>query len=257
MKKIGIAAILIGLVLSASGGLLEFWDFETEGAGVDLNDAALVNSGTLGSVWNFNTAGIKTDGSGSFVVAGDGGNTTRKLPKVGTANASGTDGLYASAITGADTYTFELNISGWDFSAATVGDKFKLAAGSAAGIAIEVLGDSTVKVSQFAGDTSFRTTILGLVEGAHTFSIDFNFADDTSAYWVDGSVINSFTDFGQLNSVEDIAGMVLVTSGGWSTAASSLSIDSMGLSMVPEPATIGMLGLGALATIVIRRIKNP
>ncbi len=254
MKKTTmVVAVMVGLALNASATLLEFWDFDTEAAGVDLNDAALVNSGTMGSVWNFNTAGIKTDGLGNFVVAGDGGNTTRKLPKTGTANASALDHVYATAITGTDTYTFELNVSGWDLSAATIGDKFKLAAGDAAGISIERLSATEVKVSQFAGNTSYRTTLMGLVEGAHTFAIDFNFATDTSVYWVDGGVRDSFTDFGQLNSVEDIAGMVLVTSGGWTTAASSLSIDSMGLSVIPEPATLGMVAVVGGALLFMRR----
>lgn len=248
------AAVMALVAMSASAEVLEFWNFDTEDAGVDLNDAALVNSGTMGSVWNFNTPGIKTDGLGHFIVAGNGETTTRKLPKAGTANASATDGVYATALTGAGTYTFELNIAGWDMTSATVGDKFKFAAGSAAGIAIELLADNTVRVQQFAGDTSYRSTIMGLVEGAHTFSIDFNFATDTSEYWVDGTNTYSFTDFGVTNSVEDISGMVVTTAGSWTTAASSISIDSMGLSVIPEPATIGMLGLGALLTLLIRRM---
>lgn len=231
MKKILLGVTIIaGLIVSASAGPLEFWTFDTEAAGVDLNDAALVNSGTMGSAWNFNTTGIKTDGLGNFVVAGDGGTTTRKLPKEGTANASATDHLYATAITGTDTYTFELNVSDWDLSAATIGDKFKLAAGSAAGISIERINETEVKAQLFAGNVSYRSSIFGLVEGAHTFAIKFNFATDTSEYLVDGSVINSFTDFGVANSVEDIAGMVLSTSGSWNTPGSSISIDSMGLS---------------------------
>jgi hypothetical protein len=254
MKKTAMmVAVMTGLALGASAELLEYWDFETEAAGVDLNDAALVNSGTMASVWNFNTPGIKTDGLGNFVVAGDGGNTTRKLPKNGTANGSATDGLYATAITGTDTFRYELTVSGWDFSAATVGDKFKFGMGSAAGTSIELLADSTVKISQFAGNTSYRTTIMGLVEGAHTFAIDFNFATDTSTYWVDGGVRDSFTDFGQLNGVEDISGMVVVTSGTWATVASSLSIDSMGLSVIPEPATLGMVAAVGGAILFIRR----
>ena len=68
MKKWMTIMMVAGFALGASAAPLEFWEFN-EVAGVDLNDAELVNSGSLGSLWNFGGAGMATDGSGSLVLA--------------------------------------------------------------------------------------------------------------------------------------------------------------------------------------------
>ncbi len=256
MKKILIAAIMAGLALGASAVPVEYWQFD-DANGAALN--AVANSGSLNSVWNFGGSGMATDGSGNFVLAGDGGTTTRKLPKQGTANANAGTDTYATPLAGSDTYTLEVNWSAWDYTSATIGDAMNFKALDSTGVlvaSISVEKDSatTTRVRMASANANYRNFAYSLTDSsAVSAKIEFNLAGGTSEYFIDGSSTHSFSS---QTFAGNIGGLIFTKSGTWSTAGSSASIDSMGLSMVPEPATLGMLGLGALATLLIRRIRG-
>lgn len=255
MKKTGmIVAALAGLTLSVSAGLLEGWDFD-DSAGTALNGVA--NSGSLGSQWNFGGAGMATDGSGSFVLAGDGGTTTRKVPKKGTVNADPLNDLYATPLSGSDTYTIEMTFSAWDLTGATTGDGMNFKALDATGTMVALLqlekdSDTTARLRWASGNSSYRNYAVALTGSSTTISIDFNMADGTAEYFLNGG--NEYTFSGQTYA-GNIGNMTLVKNGTWSTAASSIAIDSMGLSVIPEPATLGLLSMTGLMLVVRRRFR--
>ena len=251
MKKTAmIVAVMTGLALSASAGLLEGWDFDETSSGVALN--AVANSGSLNSVWNFGGANMATDGSGSFVLPGDGGKTTRKLPKKGTANAQATVDAYLVPLTSSDTDTLEMTLSAWDLTSATLGDAVNFKALDSTGVMVALLNlekdtATTARLRFAAANTSYRNIAVGLTGSSTKISVDFNMAAGTSEYFLND--VSQYT-FPGLTYAGNIGGL-LFTKGGtkdvnWSTAASSVSIDSMGLSVVPEPATLGMLSVAGL-----------
>jgi hypothetical protein len=251
MKHIKTTAVL--LMICAAGAFsapLEWWEM-SDAAGTDLND--LSNSGTLGSSWNFNTAGHETDGNGLFVVTGDSGTFTRKLP-------NDADNKYDTPFT-SGAYSLDVNFAAWAFDAASEGDLWKLKAQDSSGADIAGIelgvnsGAGRIRMWTLAdgGVTYYRAFTFNLAEaGGATASVEFDFDNNTVAYYLDGSQENLFTDF----AGTELAGMVYTTSGTWGTAASALSIDSMGLDVIPEPATIGMLGVGGLVTLLVRRLKG-
>jgi len=234
---------LAGIALCAAAAPLEFWTMD-DPFGTDLNN--LTNSGSLGSVWNYNTPGVLADGSGNLVVDGDGGTTTRKLPKAGTANANPGSDTYATPLSGAATYRLELNLTSWAFDPASVGDalRFKIRDSSQADlVVISILMDSSSssRIRLAAGDKG-RNWAFGSSAGATTAYVDFNIAAGTVEMNVAGDV-RSYT--GVAFSGSDIGDMVFTKSGDgtadWATSGTSIAIDSMGLSVVPEPGTAGLL----------------
>jgi hypothetical protein len=246
------AGVLTGLALSASAGLLEGWDFD-DGAGTALNGVA--NSGSLNSVWNFGGANMATDGGGNFVLPGDGGNTTRKLPKKGTANALPTVDAYAAPLAGSDTYTLEMTLSAWDLTGATTGDRVNFKALDSGGVLVALLqlekdSDTTARLRFASGNASYRNYAVGLTGSSTTISIDFNMAAATAEYFVNGA--SEWTFSGQTYA-GNIGGLIFTKAGTWSTAASSVSIDSMGLSVIPEPATMGLFSAAGLLMWYTRR----
>ncbi len=262
MKKTTMmVAVMAGLTLGASAGLLEYWEMN-DANGTELNGVA--NSGSLNSEWNYGGASMATDGSGSFVLAGDGNTTTRKLPKKGSVNAepTGVEDIYATPLLGSDTYTLEMTLSAWDLTGATVGDSVNFKAMDAAGVMVALLNlekdsDTTARLRWAAANTKYRNYAVGLTGSATKISVDFNMADGTSEYFLDD--VSQYT-FDTLNYAGNIGGL-LFTKGGtqdvnWSTAASSVSIDSMGLSVIPEPAALGLMGIAGLGMLVARRIAR-
>lgn len=253
MKKTTmIVAMMAGLALSASAGLLEYFEMD-DTAGTAMN--ALSNTGSLGSQWNFGGAGMATDGSGSFVLAGDGGSTTRKLPKKGTLNANAAADTYATPLAGSDTYSLELNLSAWDMTNAAINDSMNFKALDSAGVMVALVtlqkdSATTVRLRMASGNANYRNYAFGLTGVVATLKVDFNLAAGTSEYFLDGASVNTFSGL-TLNG--DIGGLIFTKSGGWADATSSVSVDSMGLSVIPEPATLGVIGFFGSAIIFIRR----
>lgn len=205
--------------------VLEGWDF-SDTAGTDLND--LYNSGSLGSLWRFNTTAA-TDGNGNFLVPGDSGSTTRRLPERGTANALPGDDFYATPLTSGK-YRFEVKFSSWDVDAASNGDSltFQVNDSSSKTIArIDLeLNTGSVDIRYSGFDGNFRSTDpMSLVQNTvQTAAIDFDFDNDTIDYLLNGSVIYSFAFSGG-----DIRRLTYVQNGSWTTAASSVALDHLKL----------------------------
>lgn len=205
--------------------LREGWEF-TDTSGTDLND--LANLGSLNSAWNFNTTAA-TNGSGQFVIPGDSGSTTRRLPKKGTANALSGDDYYSTPLS-AGKYRFEVKFTSWNIDAASVGDSLTLqvndaSSNSIARIDLEMnAADVDVRFSGIDGN--YRDTgPLNLVQAsAQTAAIDFDFENDTIDYIFNGSVIHSFAFTGT-----NIGRMSYVQNGTWGTAATSVSLDHLKL----------------------------
>jgi hypothetical protein len=231
--------VLAGLALSVSAGLLEGWYFDDD-TGTALDKVA--NSGSLNSVWNWGGANMATDGSGSFVLPGDGGTTTRKLPKKATANALPTVDAYAVPLAGSDTYTIEMTLAAWDLTGATTLDRLVFKASDSSGVMVAMLAlekdtDTTARLRLASANSNWRNYAVGLTGSSTTFSIDFNMAAGEAEYFVDGVSKWSFT--GQTYA-GNIGGMLFGKGGTWSTTASSIHVDSMGLSVVPEPSSIAV-----------------
>ena len=262
MKKVLIMmAVAAGLVLGASAAPIEWWNMN-DSSGTDLND--LSNSGSIDSIWNFNTPGMTTDGNGMFVIAGDGETTTRKLPKKGSANAIDADNdIYATPIT-SGAYSLTVDFDSWIFDSGSEGDLWKLKAVDSSGVDIAgielgiVSGAGRIRLWTTAdGGSYYRSFAFNATEAAGALAeVRFDLDNDTVAYYIDGNEEYSWDDFNGAN----IGGMALTTSGDgiadWSTAASSISIDEMGLNVIPEPATLGMMAIGGLFALMARRFKQ-
>ena len=220
------ATVTFSLPVSPSSeSALEAWEFD-DTVGTDLND--LNNSGSLNSLWRFNTTAA-TDGSGNFVVPGDAGTTTRRLPERGTANALAGDDFYATPFTSGK-YRFEVKFASWDVDAASAGDSLTFQVNDVSSATIARIdfelnaADVDIRFSGFDGN--FRVTDpLNLVEAsATTAAIEFDFDNDTIDYLLNGSVIYSFAFTGS-----NIGRMSYVQTGVWSTAATSISLDHLKL----------------------------
>ncbi|QHI69084.1 hypothetical protein [Tichowtungia aerotolerans] len=220
---------------------LEWWDM-SDTAGTDLND--LSNSGTLASVWNFNTVGAVTDGNGLFVISGDSGTTTRKMPKKGTANAEAGADVYASPIT-VGAYSLTVDFAAWSLDASSLGDVWKLKAQDSSGTdiaGIEFGMDSTttarLRMWNLESDgAAYRSYSFDVTSASGTVAeVQFDFDNGTVAYVVDDVEQYSAVDF----IGTELAGLIYTTSGDgtadWATAASSISIDAMGLDVLSGPA---------------------
>jgi len=230
MRKWIVVLMVSAITLGVSATQLEYWEMN-DPAGTALN--ALLNTGSLGSGWNWGGAGMATDGNGLFVLAGDGGTTTRKLPKKGTANAQETVDAYATPLGGTETYSLELNFASWDMAAATVGDEINLKVFSPDGTMLAAIffqkdTESSLRLRMASANSNYRNFVFGLTEtNAHSARINFNLSSGTAEYFIDGESQNTFSG---LTFAGDIANLALVKNGTWTTAASSVSIESMGLS---------------------------
>lgn len=222
------ATVTFTLPLSPSTDeLREGWEFN-DTVGTDLNE--LLNSGSLGSLWRFNSDAA-TDGSGNFVIPGDAGITTRRLPDRGTANALVGDDFYAEPITEGK-FRWEVKFSSWSFDSASNGDmlQFQVDDASATTIArIDLRVDGTGTEIRFSGlgdgNSNFRSTAFTYVESsAITAAIEFDFDKDTIDYLLNGSVVESFAFTGG-----NIGRLSYILNGSWTTAASSVTIDHLKL----------------------------
>lgn len=220
--------------LEADGTEIEYFTFDSELDGDQLQE--IENSGSLGSTWNFNSAGgDAADGFGKWLIPGDSGTTSPKLPD---------PGYTVPETTGR--YRLEADFASWDFDAASIGDKWNLrlietGGGTIAQIVCEVDSASSVRL-RFSGDFvsggSFRDYAFSLVEVAGaSAAIEFDFDNDTAYYIVDGVIQEVFTDFAGL----DISQMFYVKNGDgtadWVTADSSLTLDSFGYRSVDAPVS--------------------
>lgn len=248
MKRIiKIIAVAAGLVHGVQAASIEWWNMN-DAAGTSL--LGLTNSGTLGSVWNFNHTGAATDGNGLFVVSGSVSNTTRKLPRKGsaTAESGGTLDIYAAPLT-TGAYSLIVDFASWTFDPASTGDLWKLKATDSSGVDIAgielglVAGAGRIRMwTKGSTNTYYRSFNYNSTEAAGPRAeVRFDFDKNTVSYHIDGEQKYSFTDFAGTN----LGSLIYTTSGDgtndWSTAASNIKIDAMGIDVISSPAKIGLL----------------
>ena len=218
------ASVTFTLPIASSSILSEGWEF-SEAINTDLND--LINAGIFGSLWRFNSVD-KTNGLGQFVLAGDSGSQTRKLPARNTANALVGDDIYATPLS-TGKYRLEVKFTSWDVNAASAGDvwRFKLNNTSASQIvALNVeIGASSMDIRFAAAGASDEVQTFNLVEsGPNTFAVEFDFDTDEVDFILNDTVLQSYPFTG-----ENLGQLIYAKTGAWSTAATSLSIDHIKL----------------------------
>lgn len=252
-----ISAVFLTLVCGATP--LEWWDMN-DASGTILKN--LANSGTYGSPFAGGLAALgTTDGSGHFVVAGNGGKTTQKAPKAGSTYADSVNPVYASPLT-TGSYSLDVNFASWNWNTASEGDLWKFKAQDSSGVDIAgielgiVGGAGRIRMwTMGASNTYYRSYAVDLVSTTGAAAqVFFDFDANTVSY-----VLNGVTQFSAADFVGSNLGLMVYTTAGdgvndWVTAASNIKIDSMGINVIPEPATVGMLGLGALVAMLVRRL---
>ncbi|MDG2345364.1 MAG: hypothetical protein P8M62_04820, partial [Opitutae bacterium] len=186
-----------------------------------------INTGTFGSLWRFNSVD-KTNGSGQFVLAGDSGSHTRKLPARNTANALVDDDMYVTPLTSGK-YRLEVKFTSWDVNAASAGDvwRFKLnntSASQIVAVAAEITA-SSMDIRFAAAGATEKVQTFNLVEaGTNTLAVEFDFDADEVDFILNDTVLQSNPFTG-----DNLGQLIYAKNGAWSTAATSLSIDHIKL----------------------------
>lgn len=246
MKKWIITLIVSSLALSASANIiLGNWD---------MNDAAgtiarsTTSSGTLGSFsWDDGSIG-QTDGLGNYRVSAT--TATQTYITLATDNTL--------PITGSDTFTLSMNISSWEWDTGATQNVFQVyLPDNVATIKFLVNANGEGEYSLLSGrnnsDDLFnaRNYSLGSTFGGATSAkIDFNPGTGEAAYYIDGQLKESFTDL-YFDGTSDLR---LGKEFDWGIDNSFVNVDSISLSVVPEPAVIGLIGLVAGSMLFVRRI---
>ena len=264
---------------------LDYFEFN-DAAGTTFGTTAFAgwaNTGVLDSRWNFGdvkqnpggttgtASAFTTDGSGNMILTGLQGQTFRKL-------GAGTTGAYTTPL-GASTllggaatgiYRFELNLASWSLAAnGPNGNSFQAILTSAAEGGTDIAGirlklnDGASRIQMFTDSTetgaqnNFHNVDFAALTGnpAQNLAIELDYNTGGIEYIVNGETVRNFTNFAKV----DIGSFQLSTSGGsgfWSPD-NTVSVNSMGLSMVPEPSTGSMilLGMGGLAAVRLLRRK--
>ena len=207
---------------------MEYWEFN-DVAGKSFatagNPNGMINSGDNASYWNFGgTSGtMQTDGNGNFVIAGDNGQTYRRLPDQGYGTPYSTG-----------KYRMEMDFNSWDLdgtvAAASLG--MELVDSSGARIASFQLGtdNSNNGRFQFSGISNgalvYQSTVVGLVNTntAHAIAVEFDFDNNTLDFLLNGTSVRAITDF----DATEFSQLKFFTNNPWS-ANSTVSLDSMGL----------------------------
>lgn len=224
------AAVLVSLASAAFANPLEFWAMN-DPAGTGLE--SVKNSGSRGSAWNFPTPD-GTDGQGNFVVKGDGGAFSRKLPAKGSATAVPDAERYLKPVA-KGAYRLELNFSSWTIAegSATAGDTFSFGVNDAQGERIARISIRPGKDVQFSGfDGAYRTASLEPVQQRPvSFAIEFDFDADTITYFKNGTNIYTGAMTGK-----EFSTVVYNKNGEWNTSGIHFKIDSMGLKAIESSA---------------------
>jgi hypothetical protein len=251
--------------------------------------AGWANTGVFDSRWNFgnvsqnpggvNAAGtqaFKTDGSGNMILTGLQGQTFRKLGASTTGAYTtplGASTLLGGAATGI--YRFELNLASWSLDANGLNNNsFQAMLTSAAsgtdiaGIRLK-LNDGASQIQMYTDSTdsgaqnNFHNIDFAALTGnpAQNLAIELDYNTGGIKYLVNGDTVKNYTNFNKVA----IGSLQLTTSGvnGSPTTGTfwspdnTVSVNSMGLSMVPEPSTGSMilLGMGGLAAVRLLRRK--
>lgn len=218
------ASVTFTLPIASASTLREGWEF-SEAINTALDD--LINTGTFGSLWRFNSVD-KTNGLGQFVLAGDSGPQTRKLPARNTENALVSDDIYATPLSTGN-YRLEIAFTSWDVNAASAGDfwRFKLnntSASQIVALTAEITA-STVNIRYSAVGATEEVQTFNLIEaGTNTVAVEFDFDNNEVDFILNGAVFQSYPFTG-----DNLGQLIYAKTGAWSTAATSLSIDHIKL----------------------------
>jgi hypothetical protein len=85
--------------------------------------------------------------------------------------------------------------------------------------------------------------------GNHTLSIVL---DTTAALWTSDFQLDGVSQWKETFTANPTINQVRIGRNG----GVGFNVDTLSLTVVPEPATVGMLGLGAVLTLLVRRFKN-
>jgi len=241
--KLRIFAIVAGLATSSGAEPIEYWNFnEQPRADMELVE----NSGLMGSIWNWATMGaMETDGDGHFVIQGDCGKLTRKLPKAGSAGALVGQDIYSAPLAGDSTYSLKMDLSKWDMAETRIGDCLIFKAtdtngAMVASISIKRMANNRVQLQMASAGSNYRGIPRPLKGGPVSMEIRFNFSTDTAEYYIDGIQTKRFDNFDS----GSIGSLILLTDGAWNKTEAWVKLDSMGLAIydpsAPPPARLNL-----------------
>lgn len=243
MKRLIAVTMAAGLALSASADILEQWQYNETTAGLRIDQSA--NTGTVGTSWNWgDPTKWATDGNGYLDLAPTTGTdykTSQAFP----------------ALASSELYSMEIKLGAWDIpvaaAAATVKWRLKNDTGGTEMEIQTVMGTAGLSFTLVSDGTNYRNISAGGLTGSGaTARIDFNVAAGTAAYFVNGVAGETFSglDFGNLTSFG------MNKEGTWTDAGRVMKIDEQSLSVVPEPATMGLVAMAGAALLGVRRYFN-
>ena len=250
--------------------------------------AGWANTGVLDSKWNFgnvsqnpggvNAAGtqaFKTDGSGNMILTGLQGQTFRKLGASTTGAYTtplGASTLLGGAATGI--YRFELNLASWSLAANGLnGNSFQAMLTSAAsgtdiaGIRLRLNGTGS-QIQMFTDSTetgaqnNFHNIDFAALTGnpAQNLAIELDYNTGGIKYLVNDLTVQNYTNFNKVAigsfqlSTSGVSGSP--TTGTFWSPDNTVSVNSMGLIMVPEPSTGSMILLGISGLTAVRLLRR-
>jgi len=239
--------------------ILSYWDFNSSPNGTALQ--SVTNTGTIPAPWaGLATTEGKADGAGNFTISGT-GNWTRKAA-LSTPLTSGK-------------YRAELNLSGWNINSGVTGVNnlaFKVldatSGNSMANFVFDIQSNTNVRVrySTYARSDNGATIEQTFRDGASysllqaapvSLAIDFDFDNNTVDYLLNGTSLYTSTSTTSQFWGTQAHTLSLVKAGTWGSN-STLSIDSFGLTQVPEPSSLLLVwsGLGTLYIFQRRKRQN-
>ena len=238
--------------------LISYWDFNSSPNGTALQ--SVPNTGTIPAPWTtFNTSEAKADGAGNFTISGGTGNWTRKA-------------ALATPLTSGK-YRAELNLSGWNINSGVTGVNnlaFKVldatAGNTMANLIFDIQSNTNVRVrySTYATSDNGINTAGFLRDGASysllqtepvRLAIEFDFDNNTVDYLLNGtSFYTSASTTTQFWGTQAHT-LSLVKAGTWGSN-STLSIDSFGLTQVPEPSSLLLVWSGLATLCIFQRRKR-
>lgn len=220
---------------------LEYWNFDLDAANKSFG-TNWINSGFLNSEWSFGgPAEIATDGAGSLVVSNHPGETFRKLPKAGTANADAGTHAYAVPFT-SGVYRLEMDFSSWNLPDGNGSGnlQFQVASDNSAVASIQLrvstAGDAAwiQLMGKESGALKYNTYGLGADSTnkttATSAAIELDLDNNTIEYFINGVLKKSTNTFNEAGFNQ----VIFTTDATWSSN-NVVTIDAMGLSQLGEP----------------------